>query len=179
MDDLEWLATKVGTFAVSPTGIQGVAPSPAGIIVEPTHITQARKLSDHVIALAGWPTGRHHTLVKAAEARLAGETGASEVWVVVDKLSDETATLSELIALRQSVEPPVRLGAIVPQGQEAVAVQAGVDVIAVEYGSDIPAGEVAVYGAVPDLEATIELLSAGASRVFAADPMAALGQGQT
>ncbi|MHA2787943.1 deoxyribose-phosphate aldolase [Corynebacterium sp. S7] len=176
MDDIAWLATKVGTFAASPTGIQGTQANPAGIVVEPTHIGQARKLSDHVIALAGWPTGRHHTLVKAAEARLAGETGASEVWVVVDKLSDENATLGELVAVRQGVEPPVRLGAIVPPGQESVAFQAGVDVVAVEYGADIPAGEVAVYGEIPNLEATVELLSAGATRVFAADPKAALRQ---
>lgn len=171
MNDLEWLAAKVGTFAVGDFGVEGHSHNPAGIVVEPTHIKQATRLSDEVIALVGWPTGRHHTLIKAAEARLAVETGASEVWVVVDKRSDETATFAELVAVRQATE--ARIGAIVPAGQEALARKAGADVVVVEYGAQLPEGEFVVYGPVPDIDATIDVIGAGASRVFATDPAAA------
>lgn len=171
MDDLAWLAQHVGTFAAG----GDIADAAAGCVVEPTRIAAARS-HGHVIAVVGWPTGRHHTLIKAAEARLAGEMGADEVWVMASPDGDTNATLAELIAVRQAVAPPLRLGAVVPPGHEEAAAKAGVDVLAYEYGTPPPTTriEVAAYGEVPDINATIAALEAGATRVFATDPKAAV-----
>lgn len=139
----------------------------AGIVCEPTKIGQAKRDvaeagdAGPIIALIGWPTGRHHSLIKAAEARLAVEEGASEVWVAVDAsgredaaraddadagVSAETinAVLADIIAVSQVVEEPTRFGVTFPASigtrvvqelAEAVA-KVGVDVVAV--GVDKP-----------------------------------------
>ena len=75
-----------------------------------------------IISVAGYPTGRHHTLIKASEARLAIQSGASEVWVSLDEtLTDANAVLSELIAIREACPDPARLGLIVPDAPLADA----------------------------------------------------------
>ena len=82
------------------------------VLVSPHHVIAAEG-AEHVIAVAGYPTGRHHSLVKAAEARLAVQSGAAEVWVAVDALlGDATSLLSELVTLREACPLPVRLGLI-------------------------------------------------------------------
>lgn len=84
------------------------------VLVSPHHVLAAEG-AEHVIAVAGYPTGRHHSLVKAAEARLAVQSGAAEVWVAVDALlGDATSLLSELVTLREACPLPVRLGLILP-----------------------------------------------------------------
>ncbi|OFT60803.1 deoxyribose-phosphate aldolase [Corynebacterium sp. HMSC05E07] len=84
------------------------------VVVSPHHVLAADK-AEHIIAVAGYPTGRHHSLVKAAEARLAVQSGAAEVWVAVDAaLGDVTSLLSELVTLREACPLPVRLGLILP-----------------------------------------------------------------
>ncbi|TVU81392.1 deoxyribose-phosphate aldolase [Corynebacterium aurimucosum] len=86
------------------------------VLVSPHHVLAAEG-AEHVIAVAGYPTGRHHSLVKAAEARLAVQSGAAEVWVAVDAvLGDVTSLLSELVTLREACPLPVRLGLILPEG---------------------------------------------------------------
>ena len=86
------------------------------VVVSPHHVSLAAGAgAADIISVAGYPTGRHHTLIKASEARLAIQSGASEVWVSLDEtVSDANAVLSELIAIREACPDPARLGLIVP-----------------------------------------------------------------
>lgn len=91
------------------------------VLVSPHHVSLAAGAAD-IISVAGYPTGRHHTLIKASEARLAIQSGASEVWVSLDEtLTDANAVLSELIAIREACPDPARLGLIVPDAPLADA----------------------------------------------------------
>lgn len=175
----------------------------AGVVCEPTQVAHAKRASGNqsaasgpVIALIGWPTGRHHSLIKAAEARLAVEDGADEVWVAVDAVAlaggesgssasaggGINAVLADIIAVRQVIEVPTRFGIACPAsaGKEALQVLAdavgkvGVDVVAVDVDRrgawELPSVtcELAVHGAVESLDAAADLLLAGADRVFPA-----------
>ena len=87
-----------------------------GVVVDPTHVGAAPE--DLVTSVVvGYPTGRHHSLVKAAEARLAVQYGASEVDVVLDiaavKAADDNALLAEMVAIREALASPVTLKFIV------------------------------------------------------------------
>ena len=86
------------------------------VLVSPHHVSLAAGVGTaDIISVAGYPTGRHHTLIKASEARLAIQSGASEVWVSLDEtVTDANAVLSELIAIREACPDPARLGLIVP-----------------------------------------------------------------
>lgn len=86
------------------------------VLVSPHHVSLAAGAGTaDIISVAGYPTGRHHTLIKASEARLAIQSGASEVWVSLDEtVTDANAVLSELIAIREACPDPARLGLIVP-----------------------------------------------------------------
>lgn len=98
------------------------------VLVSPHHVSIAAGAgAAEVISLAGYPTGRHHTLIKASEARLAIQSGASEVWVSLDEtVADANAVLSELIAIREACPDPARLGLIVPEAVGADAADAAV-----------------------------------------------------
>lgn len=93
------------------------------VLVSPHHVSLAAGAgAADIISVAGYPTGRHHTLIKASEARLAIQSGASEVWVSFDEtLTDANAVLSELIAIREACSDPARLGLIVPDAPLADA----------------------------------------------------------
>ncbi|MDK8845433.1 hypothetical protein QP888_02680 [Corynebacterium sp. MSK297] len=68
-----------------------------------------------IIAAVGFPTGRHHILVKASEARLAISQGAHRIWACVDtSTADANAALSDMISLREAVPYPAHLGIVVP-----------------------------------------------------------------
>ena len=97
------------------------------VVVSPHHVSIAAGAgAADIISVAGYPTGRHHTLIKASEARLAIQSGASEVWVSLDEtLTDANAVLSELIAIREACPDPARLGLIVPDAPPAGAPPAG------------------------------------------------------
>lgn len=73
--------------------------------------------------VCGFPTGRSHILVKAAEARLAAEHGAHDVAVVLDRAAvasgDVNAVLSEVVALRGAVAAPTQLTVVVEAGLHA------------------------------------------------------------
>lgn len=60
-----------------------------------------------VATVAGFPSGKHHSLVKGAEARLAVEQGAAEVDMVIDvgaaRVGDYNAVLADIIAVRESI----------------------------------------------------------------------------
>lgn len=88
-----------------------------GICVEPTLLPACKAASEAnlpVISWAGYPTGKHHTLVKAAEARLAVQFGATEVAIVPDlaAVADSSAFMSELISIREAVPRPARLSVV-------------------------------------------------------------------
>ena len=93
------------------------------VLVSPHHVSLAAGAgAADIISVAGYPTGRHHTLIKASEARLAIQSGASEVWVSLDEtVTDANAVLSELIAIREACPDPARLGLIVPDAPPAGA----------------------------------------------------------
>lgn len=102
------------------------------VVVSPHHVSIAAGAgAADIISVAGYPTGRHHTLIKASEARLAIQSGASEVWVSLDEtVADANAVLSELIAIREACPDPARLGLIVPEAVGADAADADAAVTA-------------------------------------------------
>ncbi|MFD4430772.1 deoxyribose-phosphate aldolase [Nocardia sp. NPDC058497] len=59
-----------------------------------------------VATVAGFPSGKHHSLVKGAEARLAVDQGAAEVDMVIDVgaalAGDFNAVLSDVITVREA-----------------------------------------------------------------------------
>lgn len=67
--------------------------------------------------VAGFPSGKHHSLVKAAEARLAVDSGAHEVDVVIDVGSAVAGAFDEVFAdiltVREAVGDGVTLKVIV------------------------------------------------------------------
>ncbi|MEX3504117.1 hypothetical protein [Corynebacterium sp. LK2510] len=183
MNDLEWLATRVGISLLGGQPPFDVGGGGAGAVVEPTHITHARNVSGPVISVVGWPTGRHHSVIKAAEARLAAETGAGEVWLSVDGALDANAILADIVAVRQAVTAPTLLGVFVSgpgaSATAAAAEHAGADLVAVSASGALPetALPISVVGVAPSLEAVIAALDAGASRVFTSGPFRAVSAG--
>ncbi|SIR92615.1 deoxyribose-phosphate aldolase [Williamsia sterculiae] len=67
--------------------------------------------------VAGFPSGKHHSLVKAAEARLAVDTGATEVDMVIDVGAAIAGAYDEVFAdvltVREAIGPDVLLKVIV------------------------------------------------------------------
>ncbi|MFD6393746.1 deoxyribose-phosphate aldolase [Nocardia sp. NPDC060259] len=59
-----------------------------------------------VATVAGFPSGKHHSLVKGAEARLAVDQGAAEIDMVIDVgaalAGDFNAVLSDVITVREA-----------------------------------------------------------------------------
>ena len=104
-----WAADAQASFAWDATGYRG-------IVVPPTHIAHAlRAGNERVVAVAGYPTGRHHSLIKASEARLAIQQGAHEAWVSVDDTNaDPNSVLADLIAVREACPRPAELGLLLP-----------------------------------------------------------------
>ena len=213
--DFSWLTDRIGRAEYSSRGLfdligpaaaeetsrdheeqaafaELVGTSGAGVVCEPTQVARVKRSGGGpVIALIGWPTGRHHSLIKAAEARLAVDDGADEVWVAVDAAtlsagesgdSGVNAVLADIIAVSQVVEEPTRFGISCPAsvGKEALRALAdavgkvGVDVVAVDVDkrgvSELPSVTcaLAVHGSIDSLDAAADLLLAGAYRVFPA-----------
>lgn len=59
-----------------------------------------------VAAVAGFPSGKHHSLIKGAEARLAVDQGATEIDLVIDVgaavAGDYNAVLADIITVREA-----------------------------------------------------------------------------
>ncbi|WP_050758243.1 hypothetical protein [Corynebacterium lipophiloflavum] len=171
MDDLEWLATRTGStalggwpFAVSP-GHQ------AGVVVEPTRVQAAKRTGVPVIAVVGWPDGRHHSVIKAAEARLAVEMGAAEVWLAVDADAEgDNGVLADVLAVSQAVEAPARLGLLYDARASVIRAGelVGADKLVCPIDKDLPptALDVAAIGVEDSVEAVVGALEAGAAVVF-------------
>ena len=60
-----------------------------------------------VAAVAGFPSGKHHSLIKGAEARFAVENGAQEIDMVIDigaaVAEDYDAVLSDIVTVREGI----------------------------------------------------------------------------
>ncbi|MFC4126057.1 deoxyribose-phosphate aldolase [Nocardia rhizosphaerae] len=70
-----------------------------------------------VATVAGFPSGKHHSLVKGAEARLAVDQGAAEVDMVIDVgaalAGDFNAVLTDVITVREAVDDRAVLKVII------------------------------------------------------------------
>lgn len=121
-EDLAWLAGRVELTLLAPgvragdvrRGVDTVrALGLRGLVLAPSHLGLVGE-GVRAAAVVGFPTGRHHTLVKAAEARLAVAGGAEEVWLVPDPAEqDGNVLLAEIVAVREAVPSPVVLGVVV------------------------------------------------------------------
>lgn len=172
MDDLEWLATRRGTCVAGGPFHVPDDPGAAGVVVEPTQIPQAVHAGLPVIAVVGWPTGRHHSVIKAAEARLAAESGADALWLALDPDATEEAMLADAIAVHQSLE--VEVGIVCPAAPDPAVVRVaetlGASCLALPASAPLPETslDICVFGAEPGDQAAIAWLEAGAAYVFAA-----------
>ncbi|WP_296215404.1 deoxyribose-phosphate aldolase [uncultured Corynebacterium sp.] len=143
-------ATELGCGAVC------VSPSmlPLGAVVPSG--SSGNDATLRVATVAGFPSGKHASLVKATEARYAAQLGADEVDVVIDVAAalakDQNALLAELITVREAVPHPLVLKVIVEsalldeeQLRTAVraCVQAGADYVKTSTGFH-PAGGASV-----------------------------------
>ncbi len=62
-----------------------------------------------VAAVCGFPSGKHHSLVKSAEAAFAVENGAQEIDMVIDVgaavAGDYGAVMADILAVREAIGP--------------------------------------------------------------------------
>ncbi|MFR9766743.1 deoxyribose-phosphate aldolase [Nocardia sp. SC052] len=148
-----------------------------------------------VATVAGFPSGKHHSLVKGAEARLAVDQGAAEVDMVIDvgaaRAGDYTAVLSDIVTVREAIGDRALLKVIIESAalpDEAivqvcrVAERAGADFVKTSTGFH-PAGGASAHavrlmaetvgdrlgvkasGGIRTAEAAAELIAAGATRL--------------
>ncbi|WP_040870419.1 deoxyribose-phosphate aldolase [Nocardia exalbida] len=148
-----------------------------------------------VATVAGFPSGKHHSLVKGAEARLAADQGAAEVDMVIDvgaaRAGDYTAVLADIVTVREAVGDRTLLKVIIESAalpDDAivqvcrVAERAGADFVKTSTGFH-PAGGASVHavrlmadtvggrlgikasGGIRTAEAAAELIAAGATRL--------------
>lgn len=177
MDDLTWLAGRIDLDLTAP-GLSGEQVRAA--LAEATGLHGAVVMPPHVpwvpeelvtIAAVGYPTGRHHSLIKASEARLAVEFGATEIWLAVDEAgTDVNARLADIVAVRQAAPPPVLLHVL---GTDAdtmgAAGRAGADGVVVDaWPGELDLQVIARGDLSPD--EGIDLLAAGAARLALPDP---------
>jgi deoxyribose-phosphate aldolase len=80
-------------------GVYAVCVSPSMLPVRAEALT--------VAAVAGFPSGKHHSLIKGAEARLAVEQGAAEIDMVIDVgaavAGDYNAVLADILTVREGI----------------------------------------------------------------------------
>ncbi|MFE3446711.1 deoxyribose-phosphate aldolase [Nocardia sp. NPDC059180] len=148
-----------------------------------------------VATVAGFPSGKHHSLVKGAEARLAVDQGAAEVDMVIDVgaavVGDYTAVLADIVTVREAVGDRALLKVIIESAalpDEAivqvcrVAERAGADFVKTSTGFH-PAGGASVHavelmaeavggrlgikasGGIRTAAAAADLIAAGATRL--------------
>ncbi|NUS42627.1 MAG: deoxyribose-phosphate aldolase [Mycobacteriaceae bacterium] len=70
-----------------------------------------------IATVAGFPSGKHHSLVKGAEARLAVEQGAAEVDMVIDvgaaRAGDYNTVLADILTVREAIAGQALLKVII------------------------------------------------------------------
>ncbi len=93
-------------------GVYAVCVSPSFLPLDRTALGPVR-----VAAVVGFPSGKHHSAVKAAEAARAVADGADEVDMVIDigaaKARDFQAVRADIAAVRAAAPSPVLLKVIV------------------------------------------------------------------
>ncbi|AFU05751.1 deoxyribose-phosphate aldolase [Nocardia brasiliensis ATCC 700358] len=145
--------------------------------------------------VAGFPSGKHHSLVKGAEARLAVDQGAAEVDMVIDvgaALAGEyNAVLADIVTVREAIGDRAVLkviieAAVLPDAAIVevcrAAERAGADFVKTSTGFH-PAGGASVHavelmaatvggrlgvkasGGIRTAEAAAALIAAGATRL--------------
>lgn len=168
-------------------GVKAVCVSPSMLPVNAAGLT--------VAAVAGFPSGKHHSLVKAAEARLAVDSGAEEIDMVIDVgaavAGDYQEVLADIVTVRQAVPFPVVLKVILETAvlsDEAIveccrmAEKAGADFVKTSTGFH-PAGGASVHavrlmaetvggrlgvkasGGIRTADVALEMIAAGATRL--------------
>lgn len=168
-------------------GVYAVCVSPAVLPVRDPGLV--------VATVAGFPSGKHHSLVKGAEARLAVEQGAGEVDMVIDigaaVAGDFAAVLADIIVVREAISERALLKVIIESAalsDEAIveacltAERAGADFVKTSTGFH-PAGGADVRavalmaeavggrlgikasGGIRTADAAAELIAAGATRL--------------
>jgi len=179
VDELVREARELGVYAicVSPSMLPVRAP---GLVVA---------------TVAGFPSGKHHSLVKGAEARLAVDQGANEVDMVIDVgaavAGDYSAVLADIVTVREAVGDRAVLKVIIESAalsDEAIvqvcrmAEQAGAefvktstgfhpaggaDVRAVQLMAETVGGRLGIKasGGIRTAEAAAALIAAGATRL--------------
>ncbi|WP_280481857.1 deoxyribose-phosphate aldolase [Nocardia cyriacigeorgica] len=148
-----------------------------------------------VATVAGFPSGKHHSLVKGAEARLAVDQSAAEVDMVIDVgaavAGDYSAVLADIVTVREAVGDRALLKVIIESAalpDEAIvqvcrmAEQAGADFVktstgfhpaggadvhAVELMAETVGGRLGIKasGGIRTAEAAAALIAAGATRL--------------
>ncbi|VFB00017.1 deoxyribose-phosphate aldolase [Nocardia cyriacigeorgica] len=148
-----------------------------------------------VATVAGFPSGKHHSLVKGAEARLAVDQGAAEVDMVIDVgaavAGDYSAVLADIVTVREAVGDRALLKVIIESAalpDEAIvqvcrmAEQAGADFVktstgfhpaggadvhAVELMAETVGGRLGIKasGGIRTAEAAAALIAVGATRL--------------
>ncbi|ATL70968.1 deoxyribose-phosphate aldolase [Nocardia terpenica] len=148
-----------------------------------------------VATVAGFPSGKHHSLVKGTEARLAVDEGAAEVDMVIDVgaalAGDYNAVLSDIVTVREAIGDRALLKVIIESAalpDEAIvevcraAERAGAEFVKTSTGFH-PAGGASVHavalmaetvgprlgvkasGGIRTSEAAAALIAAGATRL--------------
>ncbi|MBF6473150.1 MULTISPECIES: deoxyribose-phosphate aldolase [Nocardia] len=148
-----------------------------------------------VATVAGFPSGKHHSLVKGAEARLAVDQGATEVDMVIDvgaaRAGDYTAVLADIVTVREAIGDRALLKVIIESAalpDDAivqvcrVAERAGADFVKTSTGFH-PAGGASAHavrlmaetvgtrlgvkasGGIRSAETAAEMIAAGATRL--------------
>ncbi|MGV9679560.1 deoxyribose-phosphate aldolase [Nocardia sp. NPDC003482] len=148
-----------------------------------------------VATVAGFPSGKHHSLVKGTEARLAVDQGAAEVDMVIDVgaalAGDYNAVLADIVTVREAIGDLALLKVIIEAAAlpDAAVVEtcraaerAGADFVKTSTGFH-PAGGASVHavrlmaetvggrlgikasGGIRTAEAAAELIAAGATRL--------------
>lgn len=141
-----------------------------------------------LVSVAGYPTGKHHPLIKASEAHMAVVNGAHEAHVVLDPANvlagDRNAMISEIVTLREAVPYPARLRVAV--GQTPVddehletfcraAVTAGADVVVVDVVEQIPVAVAAATGSAMSVMCALHETAPSAANLHAAREAGAVG----
>ncbi|WP_186627765.1 deoxyribose-phosphate aldolase [Rhodococcus sp. BP22] len=145
--------------------------------------------------VAGFPSGKHHSLVKGAEARLAVDQGAREIDMVIDigaaVEGDYNAVLADILTVREAIGPSAILKVIIESAalsEEAIvetcvaAERAGANFVKTSTGFH-PAGGASVEavklmaatvggrlgvkasGGIRTTEAALAMVEAGATRL--------------
>ncbi|MFJ1459592.1 deoxyribose-phosphate aldolase [Nocardia sp. N2S4-5] len=148
-----------------------------------------------VATVAGFPSGKHHSLIKGTEARLAADQGAAEVDMVIDVgaavSGDYNAVLADIVTVREGLGDRAVLKVIIESAalpDEAIvevcrtAERAGADFVktstgfhpkggasahAVRLMADAVGGRLGIKasGGIRTAAAAAELIEAGATRL--------------